>query len=60
VKIGDFENSKFIKSGGTEHVQAFSKINEDGGSDKLIAGTLHWMAPEIMAGEVYGRKADIW
>jgi len=23
-------------------------------------GTAHYMAPEVMAGEEYGRKADIW
>jgi len=23
-------------------------------------GTAHYMAPEVMAGEKYGRKADIW
>jgi len=23
-------------------------------------GTTHYMAPEVMAGEQYGRKADIW
>jgi len=23
-------------------------------------GTMHYMAPEVMAGEKYGRKADIW
>jgi len=23
-------------------------------------GTMHYMAPEVMAGKEYGRKADIW
>jgi len=23
-------------------------------------GTMHFMAPEVMAGKKYGRKADIW
>jgi len=28
--------------------------------NSAICGTVHYMAPEVMAGEEYGRKADIW
>jgi len=54
VKIGDFGISKLIKS------VAFSTIDEQRRSNSELAGTAHWMAPEVMAGALYGRKADIW
>ncbi|XP_078360149.1 mitogen-activated protein kinase kinase kinase 2-like [Oculina patagonica] len=48
VKLGDFGLSKIIQ-----------KI---GSKTDLIShcGTPHWMAPEIIQGKGYGRKADIW
>jgi len=27
---------------------------------KSFRGTVYWMSPEVIRGEVYGRKADIW
>ncbi|KAJ7384468.1 Mitogen-activated protein kinase kinase kinase 2 [Desmophyllum pertusum] len=48
VKLADFGLSKIIQ-----------KI---GSKTKLMSyrGTPYWMAPEIIKGEQYGRKADIW
>jgi len=51
VKLADFGLSKeslcsTYESKRTLHTEA--------------CGTAHYMAPEVMAGEEYGRKSDIW
>jgi len=58
IKIGDFGVARLTEPEATE--QAISKIDEVEGRDTQFAGTVHWMAPEALSGERYGRKADIW
>lgn len=35
------------------------KLSGNGGLSQSI-GTINWMSPEVVKGEVYGRSADIW
>ena len=37
-----------------------SKTQNDGKKLKTIAGTYHYMAPEILEGKKYDSKCDIW
>ncbi|KAK3721211.1 hypothetical protein RRG08_044220 [Elysia crispata] len=48
VKLGDFGASKRLQT-----------ITSATGL-KTAVGTPHWMAPEVINGEGYGRKADVW
>lgn len=48
VKIADF--------GASKHVQAVCKSM----GLRTATGTPYWMAPEVINGRPYGRKADIW
>ncbi|XP_052834448.1 mitogen-activated protein kinase kinase kinase 2 [Octopus bimaculoides] len=48
VKLGDFGASKRLQS-----ICSMSGM-------KTVIGTPHWMAPEVINGEGYCRKADIW
>ncbi|XP_019378356.1 PREDICTED: mitogen-activated protein kinase kinase kinase 3-like [Gavialis gangeticus] len=49
VKLADFGTSKRLQT-----------ICLSGTGMKSFTGTLYWMSPEIIRGEGYGRKADIW
>lgn len=49
VKLGDFGASKRIQT-----------ICMSGTGIKSVTGTPYWMSPEVINGEGYGRKADIW
>ncbi|XP_036995749.1 mitogen-activated protein kinase kinase kinase 2 isoform X3 [Artibeus jamaicensis] len=49
VKLGDFGASKRLQS-----------ICLSGTGMKSVTGTPYWMSPEVISGEGYGRKADIW
>ncbi|KAL4623462.1 mitogen-activated protein kinase kinase kinase 3-like [Arapaima gigas] len=49
VKLGDFGASKRIQT-----------ICMSGTGMKSVTGTPYWMSPEVINGEGYGRKADIW
>ncbi|XP_072567436.1 mitogen-activated protein kinase kinase kinase 3-like isoform X1 [Paramormyrops kingsleyae] len=49
VKLGDFGASKRIQT-----------ICMSGTGIKTVTGTPYWMSPEVINGEGYGRKADIW
>ncbi|WAR14746.1 M3K3-like protein [Mya arenaria] len=51
IKLADFGSSKRLKT-----------IVECSGIEKTnsFVGTAHWMAPEVIKGENYDRKADIW
>ncbi|KAL4217458.1 Mitogen-activated protein kinase kinase kinase 2 [Mactra antiquata] len=48
VKLADFGTSKRLQT-----IASFSGLNS-------IVGTPYWMAPEVINGESYGRKADVW
>lgn len=48
VKLGDFGASKRLQT-----ICSISGL-------KTVIGTPHWMAPEVINGEGYCRKADIW
>uniref|UniRef100_A0A8C4QXA1 Mitogen-activated protein kinase kinase kinase 2 n=1 Tax=Eptatretus burgeri TaxID=7764 RepID=A0A8C4QXA1_EPTBU len=49
VKLGDFGASKRLQT-----------ICLTGTGIKSVSGTPNWMSPEVISGEGYGRKADIW
>ncbi|XP_043923144.1 mitogen-activated protein kinase kinase kinase 3-like [Protopterus annectens] len=49
VKLGDFGASKRIQA-----------ICMSGTGIKSVTGTPYWMSPEVISGEGYGRKADVW
>ncbi|EHH22493.1 hypothetical protein EGK_05772, partial [Macaca mulatta] len=49
VKLGDFGASKRLQT-----------ICLSGTGMKSVTGTPYWMSPEVISGEGYGRKADIW
>lgn len=48
VKLADFGTSKRLQT-----ICSVSGL-------KTIVGTPYWMAPEVINGESYGRKADVW
>ncbi|XP_014662122.1 PREDICTED: mitogen-activated protein kinase kinase kinase 2-like isoform X2 [Priapulus caudatus] len=48
VKLGDFGASKRLRT-----IVSQTAI-------KTVIGTPYWMAPEVINGDGYGRKADIW
>ena len=52
VKLGDFGASKRLQSicAATGTVTAAN----------TLTGTPYWMSPDVINGEGYGRKADIW
>ncbi|XP_032880848.1 mitogen-activated protein kinase kinase kinase 2 [Amblyraja radiata] len=49
VKLGDFGASRRLQT-----------ICLSGSGMKSVTGTPYWMSPEVISGEGYGRKADIW
>uniref|UniRef100_A0A8C8ILX8 Protein kinase domain-containing protein n=2 Tax=Oncorhynchus tshawytscha TaxID=74940 RepID=A0A8C8ILX8_ONCTS len=49
IKLGDFGASKRIQT-----------ICMSGTGIKSVTGTPYWMSPEVINGEGYGRKADVW
>ena len=48
VKLGDF--------GASKRLQVITSAT----GLKSVVGTPHWMAPEVINGDGYGRKADVW
>jgi serine/threonine protein kinase len=48
VKLGDFGASKRLHT-----IRTTTGI-------KTVTGTPYWMSPEVINGEGYGRRADIW
>uniref|UniRef100_V9KNS0 Acetyl-Coenzyme A acyltransferase 1 n=2 Tax=Callorhinchus milii TaxID=7868 RepID=V9KNS0_CALMI len=49
VKLGDFGASRRLQT-----------IYMSGTGMKSVTGTPYWMSPEVISGEGYGRKADVW
>ncbi|CAF0975511.1 unnamed protein product [Adineta ricciae] len=49
VKLGDFGTSKRLIA-----------ITNNNQANSGTIGTAHWTAPEIIQGNIFGRKADIW
>ncbi|XP_049601182.1 mitogen-activated protein kinase kinase kinase 3 isoform X2 [Syngnathus scovelli] len=49
VKLGDFGASKRLQT-----------ICMSGNGIRSLTGTPYWMSPEVISGEGYGRKADVW
>ncbi|XP_067315180.1 mitogen-activated protein kinase kinase kinase 2 isoform X2 [Pseudorasbora parva] len=49
VKLGDFGASRRLQT-----------ICLSGTGIKSVTGTPYWMSPEVISGEGYGRKADVW
>ncbi|KAE8283488.1 Mitogen-activated protein kinase kinase kinase 3 [Larimichthys crocea] len=49
VKLGDFGASKRLQT-----------ICMSGTGIRSVTGTPYWMSPEVISGEGYGRKADVW
>ncbi|XP_059525898.1 mitogen-activated protein kinase kinase kinase 3 isoform X4 [Myotis daubentonii] len=49
VKLGDFGASKRLQT-----------ICMSGPGMRSVTGTPYWMSPEVISGEGYGRKADVW
>lgn len=49
VKLGDFGASKRLQT-----------ICMSGTGVRSVTGTPYWMSPEVISGEGYGRKADVW
>lgn len=52
VKLADFGTSK--------RLQTISTMATASSPCKTFVGTPYWMAPEIINGENFGRKADVW
>ena len=57
LKLGDFGASKRLATivGGTTNAGTKKEVLA-----KTTLGTPYWMAPEVISGEGYGRKAVIW
>lgn len=49
VKLGDFGASKRLQT-----------ICMSGTGVRTVTGTPYWMSPEVISGEGYGRRADVW
>lgn len=63
LKIADFGTSKMVVNNTRQHdLQSSLTVSTTSGSSKMsLAGTLAWMAPEVMRGECdYGAQVDVW
>ena len=55
IKLSDFGASKIV-----EGIPADLEVSQSGRFFEQCKGSLYWMAPEILYGEPYGRRSDIW
>jgi mitogen-activated protein kinase kinase kinase len=55
IKLSDFGASKIV-----EGIPADLEVSQSGRCFENCRGSLFWMAPEILYGEPYGRRSDIW
>lgn len=55
VKLGDFGASKRLQTICMSGTGMCS-----GTGMRSVTGTPYWMSPEVISGEGYGRKADVW
>ncbi|XP_036078270.1 mitogen-activated protein kinase kinase kinase 3 isoform X2 [Rousettus aegyptiacus] len=55
VKLGDFGASKRLQTICMSGTGVCS-----GTGMRSVTGTPYWMSPEVISGEGYGRKADVW
>jgi len=55
LKLSDFGASKIV-----EGIPADLEVSQSGRCFEFNRGSLYWMAPEILYGEPYGRRSDIW
>jgi len=53
IKLSDFGLSKCLS-------ELSTYCSTTAGTHTGFVGTAHWMAPEVVSGEEYGRKADVW
>ena len=55
IKLSDFGASKIV-----DGIPADLEVSYSGRFFDNNRGSLYWMAPEILCGEPYGRRSDIW
>ena len=55
ILITDDDNIKLVDFGASKYLDSSSQ-----GAKTQNVGTYNWMAPEVVNGEKYGLKADIW
>ena len=55
IKLSDFGASKIV-----DGIPADLEVSQSGKFYEHNRGSLFWMAPEILYGEPYGRRSDIW
>ena len=54
IKLSDFGAAKIVE--GVVDLE----VSHSGRFFETNQGSLYWMAPEILCGESYGRRSDIW
>ncbi len=53
VKLGDFGFMKVVSLNTASTTDLAAAPNEN-------VGTVYWQAPEVIEGNPYGRKSDVW
>ena len=60
VLLDDLTNIKLADFGTAVHVRIIHGKTATTKAKQTGIGTPNWMAPEVIQGEKYGRKVDIW